>query len=406
MFNFLTNIVDIVRGKERADWVVSNWLRSHADDYASFVVGIESMAEGNMTAAYNIYNVMKECMPPEAEQYYDILLQTFTGKPDAFDEICRLKYANEIGECAINGKTLEINIGTGEITLTSTPKKGRLIVKAEDIMTEWDALPLYTKAYCKDRFEEYKASLPVAMRPTALKMVTDLIKIHYVANLVFMPGIMANLYDKTIRENDDTLFAMYYFVTFDQGLQRMARIFSTIVNNEIPGVNGVSVFKSTIHYLAMTSINSGWAPKESWKDVAENCDNDEAWKEIMHAIRYAKTKHGKPLKQMTIDEMLRCKDKITMRALMLKFLDEHRGLFGPAYLRWCLDSAGCIKDVPYMAYHRALELLLGKQMDSKKPQERYGLLKNRQDKCKRNPRIWKEVNLIEEKWVHLFRKTL
>ena len=52
MFDFLTNIVDLIRGKERADWVVSNWRDSHADEYAAFVAGIERMAEGDMTAGY------------------------------------------------------------------------------------------------------------------------------------------------------------------------------------------------------------------------------------------------------------------------------------------------------------------------------------------------------------------
>lgn len=398
MMNLLINIVDYVKGKERADWVVQTWLRDHADEYQTFVAGIERMAEGDMTAAYNMYKVIKEYMPPEAEQYYDILLRAMTDEPTAFQEMMKLKHADEIGNCAIHGNTLEINIGTGEVIITDNPRSDRLTVNVSNITDRWQHLSLYTKAYCKDCFERFKESLPVAMQPHALDIVIKMIKIHYVANLVFMPGLMANLYDKAILGNDGMLFAMYYFVTYDHGLQRMALIFSRVVSDEVPGVDGVTVFKSTIHNLTMTSLTYGWETKETWTKVADRSNNDEAWKEIMHAVRTAKSKHGKPVEQRTIDDLLRCRNKEEAKTLMMEFLKEHDGLFGLAYLRWVLDRTGCIKDVPYMVFHRAMEVMLGEQIGYKKPQERYGLLNKQYHEQEKHIRIWKDVDKIMRKW--------
>lgn len=403
MFDFLDNIIDRIKGKERADWVVNTWKSNHSDEYDKFVANIEKMSEGDMSAAFEMYAMMKTCMPPEAEQYYNIMLRLFTGEANAMHDITKLQHANEIGECAINGKTLEINISSGEISITDSPRKGRLIVNASDVLKQWDELPLYNKAYCKDQYEHVKSTLPASMRNGALDVVLNLVKIHYVANLVFMPGMMANLYDKAINEESNLLFAMYYFVTFDHGLQHMARIFSSVVNNDVPGVDGITIFKSTIHNLTMTSLSNGWDSKESWKDVAENSDNDETWKEIMHAIRNSKPKHGRLPKTMTLDDILTGKDKVKQKKLIREFLEEYSGQFGPAYLRWCLDHSFTIKAVPYMVFHRALEAYLNKQINFKKPQERYGLLKNQQDKTKRHVRIWNEVAEITQKWVPLFQ---
>lgn len=398
MFNFLSNIADLVKGKDRADWVVQTWLCDHAEEYKAFVAGIDKMAEGDMTTAFEMYRAMKECMPPEAEQYYDILMRTLSGETKAFHEMTQLEHAIEIGECAVNGRTLEINIGTGEVRLTEVPHNGMLIVKISDLMGHWEKLPLYSKAYCKEQYEKICSSMPAATQKGFGDAVVNMVKIHYVANLVFMPGMMANLYDKAVNGNNGMLFAMYYFVTYDHGLQRMAEVFSKVVTNETPDIDGVTVFKSTIYRLAHTSISNGWDSKEEWKNVAEEHVNDEAWKEIMFAVRNAKSKHGKPTEQKFIDDLLKCRNKDAAKALMIEFLKEQDGLYGLAFLRWVLDRTGCIRDVSYMVYHRAMEVMLDKQINFKKPQERYGLLNNQFHEQENHVRIWKQVDRIMKKW--------
>lgn len=404
MINLFSSIVDIFKGKERADWVVQTWLRDHAEEYKNFVAGIDKMADGDMTTAFEMYRMMKECMPPEAEQYYNILLKLFSGDQNALMEITKLEHANEIGECAINGKILEINIGNGEIRITDSPRSGYLIVNVSNLMGFWDSLPLYNKAYCKDQYERILSTMPKTMQKGLCDSIINLAKIHYVANLVFMPGMMANLYDKAVNQKEGMLYAMYYFVTYDHGLQRMARIFARVVNDEVPDIDGVTVFKSTMHNLTMTSLTNGWDTKETWTETAEQSDNDEAWKEILFAVRNAKAKHGKPTEQKSIDDLLRCRNKNEAKALMKEFLKEQDGLYGLAFLRWVLDRTGCIRDVQYMVYHRAMEVMLGKQIGFKKPQERYGLLNNQFHEQENHVRIWKQVDRIMKKWQPLFSR--
>lgn len=406
MFSFLSNMLDLAKGKKRADWVVSTWLRDHADEYDAFVAGIDKIAEGDITTVIEMYRMMKTCMTPEAEIYYDALYRLFCGERDAFSILPKLKHANEIGECAINGKTLAINIGTGDVKLTDNPCEGCLVVNVSDINNLWNALPLYSKAYCKKQFELVKSGMPKYMLGGWFDIAIKVLRIHYVANLVFMPGMMENLYNKAVNEGDGMLFAMYYFVTHDHGLQRMAKLFSKVVTNEVPDIDGVTMFKSTVHHLVAHSIHNGWDSKESWKDVAEDSDNDETWKEIMHAIRDVKAKHGKPIKQLMMDDILKCKDNEKAKHLITQFLIEYDDLFGPAYLKRTLEKADCIYNVEYMVFHRAIEILVNQKLDSKKPMERYGLLKNHEDKSKKHVRIWNKVGEIEKKWVPLFEDTL
>jgi len=408
MFNSLLDFVDKVKGKERADWVVRTWLRDHADEYQAFVDGIERMGKGDMTVVFEMYTLMTECLPPEAIQYYDILFQISCGEENAAHELTKLKYANEIGECAVNDKTLQINIFTGHVSISEVPCKGCLPINPSILYKVWDSMSLYNKAYCKEQFERIKSSLPKAEQKDFLKFTIQILKMHYVSYFVFVPEIMANLYDKAIIENNGLLFAMYYFVTYDHGLQRMAKIFSAVVTNEIPGVDGVSLFKSTIHHITSTSISNGWESKESWKKVAEKTNNDEAWKEIMHAVRFSAAKHGKSIKQMSLDDILKCRNKNKIKPYILQFLEENGGQFALANLLWCLEKSGCTKDVKYMDFHRAMELFLNKQIDAKKSRERYGLLKTLEtnvDKRGEHKRIWNNTNQIEQKWVPIFQIT-
>lgn len=52
MFNLISKTIDIIKGKERADWVVSTWLRDHSDEYDRIVAAIDKMTEVNMGIAF------------------------------------------------------------------------------------------------------------------------------------------------------------------------------------------------------------------------------------------------------------------------------------------------------------------------------------------------------------------
>ena len=403
MFDFLANIVDVVKGRDRADRLIKEWHSTHQEDYAQFVAGIEAMQHGDLTAAFEMYHMMHECMPPEAVEYYDIIVDIFSGNPRAYNRITQIKYANEICICAIKGIPLEISLGTGEVRLTENPSPKKLVVRSEDVIKRWNNLPLTTRAYYKEQFNKLLNRIPNASRQKYLEVMQNLAKLYYVTNLTYMPAFMANLMDKAVVENNPLLFAMYYFVVFDHGLQRMARLLTAVVEDEVPEMDGIVAFKQTIHMLVVESIHGGQETKESWTKYAETSTSDEEWKEIAYALRDAKTKVGRKHKVVVLDDML-VGDKDKIKQLIRQFLDEHPETSYMAYLLCAMRDAGCIRCERYMDFHRGVERLMDTTYGYSKAQQRFFDLREMKDYRNDWSRKGKTAAEIIYRWTDRFRR--
>lgn len=116
-------------------------------------------------------------------------------------------------------------------------------------------------------------------------------QIIFLSHAVFVGEFMANLYDYVIEKKETLAYCMYYFVIFDHGLSRMAKLLDRLLNSEEVDHGDMVLIKSCVAALVTQSIEIGTESKTGWEDTAEGC-NSEIWKEVMFALRKVKGKPG------------------------------------------------------------------------------------------------------------------
>lgn len=67
--NFSKILSDFSLRKEKTDMFIHTWKNQHKNVYADFKSGIDKVADGDLTLLYNMYSLMKDCVPLEAQSF-------------------------------------------------------------------------------------------------------------------------------------------------------------------------------------------------------------------------------------------------------------------------------------------------------------------------------------------------
>ena len=170
----------------------------------------------------------------------------------------------------------------------------------------------------------------------------------------FIGEVMANLYDFVLEKKETLVYCIYYFVVFDHGLSRIAKLLDHLLNSGEVDNGDMILIKSCVALLVHKSIEMGTESKAGWEDTAEVC-SPEIWKEVMFALRKVKGRCGNKKVMQSLDDIL-IGDKERIKQGIRSFLEENTEDISLAYLLKSLAKAGRIKaSTKYMAFHRAIE---------------------------------------------------
>lgn len=61
--NFSKILSDFSLRKEKTDMFIHTWKNQHKNVYADFKSGIDKVDDGDLTLLYNMYSLMKDCVP-------------------------------------------------------------------------------------------------------------------------------------------------------------------------------------------------------------------------------------------------------------------------------------------------------------------------------------------------------
>ena len=261
-----------------------------------------------------------------------------------------------------------INVKTGAIELLTSPKSGLLMVHSGTPIEIWNRLPQETRSYLIEQLDVLMKNskgcylLSKLERKMVYQFLTYISQIVFLSHAVFIGGFMANLYD-------------YYFVVFDHGLSRMAKLLNRLLNSGEIDNGDMILIKSCVTMLVNGSIEMGTATKADWEDTVEKC-NPEIWKEVMFALRKVKGRRGNKKVIQSLDDIL-VGDKERIKQGICLFLEENTEDISLAYLLKSLVKAGRIKaSTKYMAFHRAIEQFSQRHYGHDIPQKRYGEIKD------------------------------
>ena len=376
--NFSKLFSDFSLRKEKTDMFIHTWKNQHKNVYADFKSGIDKVADGDLTLLYNMCALMKDCVPPEAQSFYDwfggLLTQSPTNTSAMMsDTQWAGKYTEKIAQCIVNRQLwLGINLKTGKVDIYTSQQKGLLMVKSGTPVEIWNRLPQYMKSYFISQVDRLTRNSKGCMlfskleRKQLYQALAFFANIFILAHAVFIPSFLANLYDKVIEKGDTLAYCMYYFVVFDHGLPRMMEILNGILKKEDVDENGLVLIRNCVHSLVYQSMELGAETKAS----------------------------------ILIGDIAAQKKKIRL------FLDENEDDICLAYLLLALVQTGKVKEaIPYMTFHRAMEHFTGRHIGHDIPQKRYGELKNDTGYLSPYSNSCKRAKRIINKWTRVFAET-
>ena len=384
MANFIERIKDYFTRKDCADMAICTWKSANEELYADFCKRMDAVGNGNLSVLMDIYRMMRECTPPEALMLYNWLSDLINGKnvQNITNQQWAGKYTDIIAQCITNKQLwIGINVKTGTIELLTSPKSGLLMVHSETPIEIWNHLPLEMRTYLTVQLDLLMRNskgcylLSKLERKMVYQFLTYISQIVFLSHAVFIGGFMANLYDRVMEKKEILAYCMYYFVVFDHGLSRMAKLLNRLLNSGEVDNGGMLLIKSCIALLVHQSIEMGTESKAGWEDTAEAC-NPEIWKEVMFALRKVKGKRGNRKVMQSLDDIL-VGNKEQIKQGIRSFLEENTEDISLAYLLKSLVNADRIKaSTRYMTFHRAIEQFSQRHYGHDIPQKRYGEIKD------------------------------
>ena len=384
MANFIERIKDYFTRKDCADMAICTWKSANEELYADFCKRMDAVGNGNLSVLMDIYRMMRECTPPEALMLYNWLSDLINGKnvQNITNQQWAGKYTDIIAQCITNKQLwIGINVKTGTIELLTSPKSGLLMVHSETPIEIWNHLPLEMRTYLTVQLDLLMRNskgcylLSKLERKMVYQFLTYISQIVFLSHAVFVGEIMANLYDYMMEKKETLAYCMYYFVAFDHGLSRMAKLLDHLLNSEEVDNGDMLLVKLCIALLVNKSIEMGTENKAGWEDTAGAC-NPEIWKEVMFALRKVKGKRGNRKVMQSLDDIL-VGNKEQIKQGIRSFLEESAEDISLAYLLKSLVNADRIKaSTRYMTFHRAIEQFSQRHYGHDIPQKRYGEIKD------------------------------
>lgn len=383
MINFIERIKSYSKRKDAADMAIRTWKSANEEVYADFCKRIDAVAKGDISVLIDMYQMMRDCTPPEALIMYNWLSDFVNGKGVSGVENQQWagQYTETIAQCITNKCLwIGINVKTGMVELLTSPKSGLLMVHSETPIEIWNRLPQELRSYLIGQLDMFMKNskgcnlFSKLERKMVYQSLTYILQIVFLSHVVFIGGFMANLYDRVMEKKEVLAYCMYYHVTFDHGLSRMAKLLNCLLRSEEVDHGDMLLVKSCVTILVNGSIEMGTETKADWENTAERC-YPEIWKEVMFVLRKIKGKRGNKKVIQSLNDIL-IGDKERIKRGISLVLKENTEDISLAYLLKSLIKAGKIKaSTRYMTFHRAIEQFSQRHYGHDIPQKRYGEIK-------------------------------
>lgn len=410
MINFIERIKSYSKRKDTADMAIRAWKSANEEAYANFCKRIDAVAKGNISVMMDMYLMMRDCVPPEALMMYNWLSDFVNGKDvsDIANQQWAGQYTKTIARCITNKCLwIGINVKTGTVELFPSPKSGLLMVHSETPIEIWNRLPQGVRSYLIGQLDMFMRNskgcylLSKLERKMVYQFLTYISQIIFLSYAVFIGGFMANLYDRVMEKKEDLVYCMYYFVVFDHGLSRMAKLLNRLLNSEEVDHGDMLLVKSCVTMLANRSIEMGTETKADWEDTIEGC-TPEFWKEVMFALRKVKGRRGNRKVIQSLDDIL-LGDKERIKQGIRLFLEENIEDISLAYLLKSLVKSGKIKaSTRYMTFHRAIEQFSQRHYGHDIPQKRYGEIKELTLNSPQRGNSYTKAKRMIDQWTDFF----
>ena len=391
-----------------ANKAVREWKSHHQQTYSDFKRQVAAIGSGDLSLMERTMGLLDDCMPQNARNFFAYILK-YIMNPDsvADDQTAFSDYDQLAAECIFHHAMIKVDSSTGEIEETKTPDSDCIIIRTDDLGESFESMPSSMKCVLNDLINQMVASgidTPLADQDRiALQNLALLVtKTVYVYSLLFVPEYLEQLYKRIAIDKDPLAYCIYFFVTFDHGLSRMADVFSQQMVGSHSSAFTSEMFRLCIRTFVGHSLSNRTETKEDWQQLANEMTNDDCWKEIMFTLRSCQSHGGQQKDCRSLDELL-IGDKEKLKSLIKDYLNEHPGASRLAYLLYALRQTGHIESCNYITFHRALQQMVSKPLGGPDvPQRRYHELMANPKLLDSKGKKWQQAQSIIDHWIALF----
>ena len=400
--------MNIQDNRETANKAVREWKSHHQQTYNDFKRQVAAIGSGDLSLMERTMGLLDDCMPQNARNFFAYILK-YIMNPDsvADDQTAFSDYDQLAAECIFHHAMIKVDSSTGEIEETKTPDSDCIIIRTDDLGESFESMPSSMKCVLNDLINQMVASgidTPLADQDRiALQNLALLVtKTVYVYSLLFVPEYLEQLYKRIAIDKDPLAYCIYFFVTFDHGLSRMADVFSQQMVGSHSSAFTSEMFRLCIRTFVGHSLSNRTETKEDWQQLANEMTNDDCWKEIMFTLRSCQSHGGQQKDCRSLDELL-IGDKEKLKSLIKDYLNEHPGASRLAYLLYALRQTGHIESCNYITFHRALQQMVSKPLGGPDvPQRRYHELMANPKLLDSKGKKWQQAQSIIDHWIALF----
>ena len=225
----------------------------------------------------------------------------------------------------------------------------------------------------------------------------------YVVLGVNVPTMFENLRTIVREEKDETAIFAYYYIFKDRGLQKVAKLLPSILLTGEAGYPGLGIFSGIVSNFVSASTAMGIHDKSSWREVMDETDSDDLWKEVANALRYAEDNHGQKKELVSLEDMLKDDTHGEIMLAIGQFTKEYDESIAMAYLLIALERTSCMKrHYPFSTFVEAVNKRFGKEYTYQKAQRRYSEISSMPGILKENKSSMKKAKKIIEEWKEVF----
>lgn len=219
----------------------------------------------------------------------------------------------------------------------------------------------------------------------------------------FNSEYMINMMDIVLAGNDELVIFTYYYIVFDEGLQKIISQLSSIMMTDERRHDMAGYFGSLVPTFVKTSAAVGVTDKSAWNKYAVENNDDNIYKEVIGSLRHVKDNRGTKKEFTALTDMLVNDEKGEVLLGIENFLNENKETISLAYLLHSLERAERINCKSFDLFRQAVNSHFGMDIPYRKAQERYSEIKNEPYclDCKDRKAMVKAKQIIEE-WTEVF----
>ena len=347
--------------KEEINMAVREWIGQNMEIYENFLCQIEAIGDGDLELIEQIVQLLNECMPQSAKDFYSYIFDFLTQPKEATDDGKAFTQYDQLAmDCITNHAFIKIDLEAGTINRGCPPdyKTGCLMIQIDDFEKEAMHMPLSMKCIIYDHIQRFIHECHTEIDPSGFKDLTELgmfvAKTLYVYSLLFVPAFLDNLGERLKHDQKPLLYCIYFFITYCHGLQKLAKVFGMAMVGIGSSSFSCEMYKLCMRTFVGTGISTGTDTKDDWVAFASENNNEEVMTEAMLASRNIKPRIGRHANYRTLDELL-IGDTDKLRQLISDFMEENMDTQSLAYLLYILIKTGhIIEDCHYLMFHRAI----------------------------------------------------